>query len=214
MKFYLRIVLLLLLLTGTLTQDGFDLFDALDDKEPTPAPKPTEKPKANDDFGLDLSEALGPDVVPEKPKKPAAGGDDLNLFDALGPDTNPKPDTPVVNPPKSGGGGGTFGDSDLVDVSGGNYSPDGGHSEGGGAEDSGHNTYGGGENQPEEAGSGKVAGIVSAVAVALLGAASSFIAYQKKKLCFKLQGGADPESGKGQHGQSDPQVFSELLRSS
>ncbi|XP_075998890.1 CD99 molecule isoform X2 [Genypterus blacodes] len=150
MKFYLRIVLLLLLLTGTLTQDGFDLFDALDDKEPTPAPKPTEKPKANDDFGLDLSEALGPDVVPEKPKKPAAGGDDLNLFDALGPDTNPKPDTPVVNPPKSGGGGGTFGDSDLVDVSGGNYSPDGGHSEGGGAEDSGHNTYGGGENQPED----------------------------------------------------------------
>ncbi|KAI3366253.1 hypothetical protein L3Q82_009715 [Scortum barcoo] len=58
-----------------------------------------------------------------------------------------------------------------------------------------------------EAGSGQIAGIVSAIGVALLGAASSYIAYQKKKLCFKLQGGADPESGKGQRGnQSDPQA--------
>lgn len=42
---------------------------------------------------------------------------------------------------------------------------------------------------PTEAGSGQIAGIASAIGVALLGAASSYFAYQKKKLCFKLQGG-------------------------
>lgn len=35
---------------------------------------------------------------------------------------------------------------------------------------------------------GAIAGIVSAVAATAIGAVSSFIAYQKKKLCFK-QGG-------------------------
>lgn len=38
-------------------------------------------------------------------------------------------------------------------------------------------------------GSGPIAGIVSAIGVALVGAASSYFAYQKKKLCFKFQGG-------------------------
>lgn len=41
----------------------------------------------------------------------------------------------------------------------------------------------------EEAGSGQIAAIVSGIGVALLGAASSYFAYQKKKLCFKVQGG-------------------------
>lgn len=36
---------------------------------------------------------------------------------------------------------------------------------------------------------GQMAGIISAVAVAIFGAASSYFAYQKKKLCFKVQGG-------------------------
>lgn len=34
-----------------------------------------------------------------------------------------------------------------------------------------------------------MAAILSSVGVALLGAASSYFAYQKKKLCFKVQGG-------------------------
>ncbi|CAL8308932.1 unnamed protein product [Merluccius merluccius] len=43
--------------------------------------------------------------------------------------------------------------------------------------------------------------------MAILGAASSYFAYQKKKLCFKLQGGADPESGKNYQGdQAQPQL--------
>uniref|UniRef100_A0A3Q3J8L0 CD99 molecule n=1 Tax=Monopterus albus TaxID=43700 RepID=A0A3Q3J8L0_MONAL len=118
---------------------------------------------------------------------------DDNVF--VPTDPNPKPDKPDVKPPKSGGGRGTFGDSDLLDVSGGDYKPDGGRSGGGMC-----------VFCPPEAGPGQIAGIVSAIGVALVGAASSYFAYQKKKLCFKLQGGADPESGKGQHGtHSDPQ---------
>ncbi|NXL36774.1 C99L2 protein, partial [Glaucidium brasilianum] len=35
---------------------------------------------------------------------------------------------------------------------------------------------------------GAVAGIVSAVVATVIGAVSSFIAYQKKKLCFKQSG--------------------------
>uniref|UniRef100_A0A3Q0S945 CD99 molecule n=1 Tax=Amphilophus citrinellus TaxID=61819 RepID=A0A3Q0S945_AMPCI len=67
---------------------------------------------------------------------------------------------------------------------------------------------------PAEAGSGPLAGIISAVGVALVGAASSYFAYQKKKLCFKMQGGADPESGKGHQGtHSEPQALSNLLQS-
>nr|XP_046238086.1 CD99 molecule isoform X1 [Scatophagus argus] len=220
MKLCLRSFLLFFLVTGALTQ-GFDLSDGLDDLAPTPAkpkeqPKQPEKPKTNDDFGLDLGDALGPDPTP-KPDKPAVnppktGGGGLDLEDALGPDPKPKPDKPAVNPPKSGGGGGSFDDSDLFEVGGGDYKPDGGRS-GGRAMDPGNDPQGGAD-QPQAAASGPIAGIVSAIGVALLGAASSYFAYQKKKLCFKLQGGADPESGKGQPGQSDPQVFSNLLKSS
>ena len=34
---------------------------------------------------------------------------------------------------------------------------------------------------------GTIAGIASAVAMALVGAISSYISYQKKKLCFSIQ---------------------------
>ncbi|XP_023152967.1 CD99 molecule isoform X1 [Amphiprion ocellaris] len=246
MKLCFRIALLLLLVAGTLTQDGFDLFDALDDVAPTP-PKPKEQPKipekpknddgldlldafgpdepepekpkkptSGDSGGLDLLDAFGPDEPqPEKPKKPSSGdsgGFGFDLEDALKPDPNAKPDKPAVNPPRGGGGGGSFDDSDLFDVSGGDYKPDGGR---GGRRpvDSNYDNQGGADQPQAEAGSGQIAGIASAIGVALLGAASSYFAYQKKKLCFKLQGGADPERGKGHHGtNSDPQVFSNLLR--
>uniref|UniRef100_A0A672MNR4 CD99 molecule n=1 Tax=Sinocyclocheilus grahami TaxID=75366 RepID=A0A672MNR4_SINGR len=91
--------------------------------------------------------------------------------------------------------GGTFDDKDLFDVNeGGEYKPDGGQS-GGRAGD---------VPQSNENG-GAMTAIISSVGVALLGAASSYFAYQKKKLCFKVQGGEDPESGKTRGTQSDPQ---------
>ncbi|XP_077461076.1 CD99 molecule isoform X1 [Stigmatopora argus] len=215
MKFCLLPAVVLLLVTGALTQDGFDLFDALDDVDPTP-PQPKEKPKVpvnhDDDDGLNLFDALGPDD-PEpakpnpKPKPGDSGGFELDLEDALNPDPNGKPDKPAVNPPRPGGGGGHFDDNDLFDINDGNYKPEGGR-----AGNSGYDE--GGADQPQEAGSGKIAGIVSAVGVALVGAASSYFAYQKKKLCFKIQGGADPESGKRHPTDNNPQVFSNLLRTS
>ncbi|XP_072307486.1 CD99 molecule isoform X2 [Eucyclogobius newberryi] len=126
MKLFFRIACLLFLLSGTLADDfGLDLADALDDD--SAPPKATDPPKKNDDFGLDLSDALG--------------GDDP---------VTPKP--AVVKPPSGGGGGGTIKDTDLFDVSGGSYEPDGGKYEGGGTEpDYGSNSGGGGGEQPQDA---------------------------------------------------------------
>ncbi|XP_015259548.1 PREDICTED: CD99 antigen-like protein 2 isoform X5 [Cyprinodon variegatus] len=213
MKFYLRILSLLLLLAAALTQDGFNLEDALFD-DPTPAPPKKQpvtpkRPGSDGGFGLDLGDALGPDPTPKKPRKPSSGDTGgFDLEDALGPDPAPEPKKPADKP--RSGGGGTFSDNDLFDVSNGDYKPDEGRS-GGRAKDTSYDNQGG--NDQAQAGSGQIAGIISAVGVALLGAASSYFAYQKKKLCFKLQGGADPESGKGpQGGRSDNQVFSNLLQ--
>ncbi|XP_034405502.1 CD99 molecule isoform X2 [Cyclopterus lumpus] len=152
MRSCLRISVLLLLLTGTLTDDGFDLSVALDDPVPPtekPQPKAPEKPKS--DGGLDLLDAFGTDE-PVKPKKPSSGdsgGFGLDLEDAVGPDPNPKPDQPAVKPPSGGGGGGSFGDSDLFDVGGGDYKPDGGRPHGGGGVDPGSDPHGGAD-QPQD----------------------------------------------------------------
>uniref|UniRef100_A0A673J6P9 CD99 antigen-like n=1 Tax=Sinocyclocheilus rhinocerous TaxID=307959 RepID=A0A673J6P9_9TELE len=204
MTSYTWILLLLASLVATRAQD-FDLADAFDDDKPPAKPTVKPAPPKNPDSGFDLSDAFDldpkkPAVVPPKSeddkKKPSGG--DFDLSDALGSDTEPK--KPVVPPKERGTGGGTFDDKDLFDVNeGGEYKPDGGRS-GGGASD-----------QPQ---GGAMAAIISSVGVALLGAASSYFAYQKKKLCFKVQGGEDPESGKNRGTQSDPQVFSNLLRSS
>uniref|UniRef100_A0A8C6UX02 CD99 antigen-like protein 2 n=1 Tax=Neogobius melanostomus TaxID=47308 RepID=A0A8C6UX02_9GOBI len=184
MKLFFRIACLVLLLSATRAQDlGFDLADALDDDTP---PKPTPPPKKDDGFGLDLSDALGDDdPYPAKP--------------------------PVVVPPKSGGGGGgSLDDKDLFNLGGGEdgYKPEGGHYN----PDDDYRGGGGGAEKAQEAGSGQIAGIVSAVGVAIVGAASSYFAYQKKKLCFKIQGGQDPERGGRHNNQSQPQFMSNLLQ--
>ncbi|XP_074483937.1 CD99 molecule isoform X2 [Sebastes fasciatus] len=161
MGFGLRVgVLLFLLVAGTLSQDGFDLSDAIDDDltttaKPKEVPKASEKPKTDggDDFGLDLGDAVGPDPttpakpkeVPKVPEKPKTdGGDGFDLGDALGPGPDPKPDKPAVNPGGGGGGGGGggFDDLDLVD---GKLDPDSGH---GGGPDPGYNQDG--ADQPQD----------------------------------------------------------------
>ncbi|XP_038835688.1 CD99 molecule isoform X5 [Salvelinus namaycush] len=215
MKSCLWIALLVTLVIGTKTQD-FNLYDGLDLDDPTTTIPKLPKQPATDPSpggGFDLFDALGPEE-PEKPAgiPPKEGG------------TDPKPAPPPkpVDPKKTAEGGGSFGDNDLFDLSDNdNYKPDPGKGGGGGARAAdpapSDPNGGGGADQPqgEEAGSGQIAGIVSGIGVALLGAASSYFAYQKKKLCFKVQGGEDPESGKNAHGaQSDPQVMSNLLRSS
>ncbi|XP_068075826.2 CD99 molecule isoform X1 [Danio rerio] len=202
MNSYTWILLLLAGLAATKAQE-LDLGDAFGDDDEIPTEKPKEKPPPpkNADPGFDLADAFESDpkkpvVVPPKSvddkKKPASGGE-LDLSDAFGP------------------GGGSFDDSDLVDVSErGGYKPDGGGSRGRGGAPSSDDQSGGAE-QPQ---GGALAAIISSVGVAVLGAASSYFAYQKKKLCFKVQGGEDPESGKSHGTNSEPQVLSNLLRSS
>ncbi|XP_008279280.1 CD99 antigen-like protein 2 [Stegastes partitus] len=75
------------------------------------------------------------------------------------------------------------------------------------------------EDKPEvkESGSGSLAGILSAVGVAAVGAVTGYFTYQKKKLCFKNRQEADPEAAHkadAAEAQSDPQVLSTLLNSS
>ncbi|NWX25287.1 C99L2 protein, partial [Notiomystis cincta] len=71
---------------------------------------------------------------------------------------------------------GTFDDSDLLD----------GSLPKGGSDGSGSNGKVAG--CASYSSQGAIAGIVSAVAATVIGAVSSFIAYQKKKLCFKQSG--------------------------
>ncbi|XP_060148888.1 CD99 antigen isoform X2 [Globicephala melas] len=133
----------------------------------------TQVPTRGQDF--DLSHALDdkkPTPVP--PKK--ATDDNFNLEDALGGGNNdpvtPEAPKPKPNPnPKQPGSSDGFSDSDLTD----------GTSDGGGGD--GGNQRPGGADQADSP--GVVPGIIGAVAVAVAGAISSFIAYQKKKLCFR-----------------------------
>ncbi|XP_035294237.1 CD99 antigen isoform X1 [Cricetulus griseus] len=130
---------------------------------------------------LDLSDALDdPKEAKPTPRKPSRGGNDFDLSDALdGDDPNPsrprdqpKPD-PKPRPPP----GGDFSITDLEDAA-------GGKGRGG--------SRGGPEPEPEAGGSpqGLVPGIVGAVVAALAGAVSSFVAYQKRRLCFRESGPA------------------------
>ncbi|KAJ8252872.1 hypothetical protein GJAV_G00206510 [Gymnothorax javanicus] len=214
MMSYMWIFLLASLAFGANAQDDLDPGAAADPVATTSAPEavPTEAKPAPEDAGdSNLAEAANPasetTAKPEKPteapKNPDGGGpDSFDLGDALGPDPDP-----ADNKPKDGTG--DFGDSDLADL--GNkdneYKPDGGK---GRAIDPPPGSNEGGADQPQEAGAGQIAGIISGIGAAIIGAVTSYIAYQKKKLCFKIRGGEDPESGN----KSDPQVMSSLVQSS
>ncbi|XP_025891135.1 CD99 antigen isoform X2 [Nothoprocta perdicaria] len=162
-----------------------------------------------DDFNLE--DALEPTKKPSVPQKPAVSDDYFNLEDALSP-VDPSQDLPAhpgdtgrkdLDPKGDGKPGGNFDDSDLYDGS----LPrgrDGGGSNG----QNDANLNNGGES---EASQGAIAGIISAVAATVIGAVSSFIAYQKKKLCFKQsdQENVNMESHRG--AQSEPPVQRTLL---
>ncbi|XP_012327129.1 CD99 antigen isoform X1 [Aotus nancymaae] len=161
----------------------------------------------DDDF--DLSEALGDNEEKKPtatPKKPSAG-DDFDLSDALGGGGHndpapPNPPKPRPNPnPKQPPSTGSFSDADLADGVSGGEGAAGGH--GGGSQ--------GKEGEQADA-PGVIPGIVGAIVVAVAGAISSFIAYQKKKLCFKEnaeQGEVDMESHRNT--SAEPAVQRTLL---
>ncbi|XP_036599381.1 CD99 antigen isoform X2 [Trichosurus vulpecula] len=121
---------------------------------------------------FDLSDALPDEKPTKKPipatKRPPSDGG-LSLEDAVlsgGDDDPAKPNPPKPKPGYHGDTGGIT-DDDLN-----------GHGHAGGSDDRSN------DETPADS-PGVISGIVSAAVVALVGAVSSFIAYQKKKLCFK-----------------------------
>ncbi|XP_045557496.1 CD99 antigen-like protein 2 isoform X6 [Salmo salar] len=159
--------------------DGFDLSDAVDDVSIAPAatPKPVE--------GAGADEKITPTKAPPKapatkapPQKPKPASDEFDLGDALDPNND------IGGKDKNKGqSGGSFSDDDLLDVGKDDtYNPDkgkGGHGGGQSATDD--------NNLDTMAETGTIAGIISAIGLALVGAVTSYVSYQKKKFCFSIQ---------------------------
>ncbi|XP_005172310.1 CD99 antigen-like protein 2 isoform X9 [Danio rerio] len=198
--------------------DGLDLADALgddDDDEPT-----TKPPKADPGAG-GAGGAVKPTLKPVKPtvKEPAkpkpkqTGLDDFDLADALNPDNDIK-----GKGKDSGKGGSQFSDDDLLDVGNDNsYKPDKGKGgKGGSSSNVGDLDPADDNNYDTMAETGTIAGIVSAVAMALVGAVSSYISYQKKKLCFSIQQSLNADMVKADAPDAvvaqEPQVQQTLLQ--
>ncbi|XP_050970075.1 CD99 antigen-like protein 2 isoform X8 [Labeo rohita] len=192
---------------------GLDLADAIDDDEPTPPP-----PKVDPAGGA--GGAVKPSLKPVKPtvkesaKPKQTGPEDFNLEDALDPDND------IKGKGKGSGKGNQFSDDDLVDVGNDNsYKPDKGKG-GKGGSSAGSS---GGDLDPADdnnydtmAETGTIAGIVSAVAMALVGAVSSYISYQKKKFCFSIQQSLNADMVKADAPDAvvaqEPQVQQTLLQ--
>ncbi|TEA25958.1 hypothetical protein DBR06_SOUSAS5710092, partial [Sousa chinensis] len=152
----------------------FDLADALDDQD-----HGHRKPSAGGGERWDrVTTTTRRPGATRAPAKPAGPPDekDFDLADAL----DDRNDQDHGHRKPSAGGGG-FSDKDLEDiVGGGEYKPDRGKGDGqyGSEDDSGSGM------SPE---TGTIAGVASALAMALIGAVSSYISYQQKKFCFSIQ---------------------------
>ncbi|XP_041278088.1 CD99 antigen isoform X1 [Onychostruthus taczanowskii] len=179
-----RLLLLPVLLAVLVSVRGqdFSLEDALLDGS-TKKPLVTQKTPSSDDF--DLSDAF--DFGDPKPHPPA----------------NPRDtDKPKQDQPKDSD---KFDDSDLWDGS----LPKGGSDGSGSNERKGPTPKSGEEG---EASQGVIAGIISAVGATVVASVGSFIAYQKKKLCFKQSADEENVNMDSHRGaQSEPPVQRTLL---
>ncbi|XP_026072162.1 CD99 antigen-like protein 2 isoform X3 [Carassius auratus] len=220
-----------LLIVKGISQE-LDLADAIESNEPTKPPpkvdpaggaggpvkpihkpaKPTvkepTKPKETDFGGLDLEDALNPDNdIRGKGKESGKGDKDLG---GGGRDDGK---------PNSRGGTGGFSDLDLEDVGNDNsYKPDKGKGGSGGSSSgqSGRDSDSADDNYDTMAETGTIAGIVSAIGMALVGAVGSYISYQKKKLCFSIQQSLNADMVKADAPDAvvaqEPQVQQTLLQ--
>ncbi|XP_028284591.1 CD99 antigen-like protein 2 isoform X2 [Parambassis ranga] len=197
----LCLLLALLLPVHVLCQDELSLADALDDDDDSKTRLATPKPAA--------------------PAAPAGGAggdlniDFLNFTDTIKPTkAPPKVPTGTKAPAKPKPKPAGFSDDDLIDVSKDDkYKPDSG--KGGrrsGGNDEINHDY---DNTETTAEVGTIAGIVSAVAMALVGAVSSYISYQKKKFCFSIQQSLNTDMVKAENPEAvvatEPQVQQTLL---
>nr|XP_045373533.1 CD99 antigen-like protein 2 [Camelus bactrianus] len=182
--------------SGSGDSDDFSLKDAV---------KATSSVKQRWDHVTTTTKRPG---VTRAPAKPA---DDFNLADAL----DDRNDQDGGHRKPSAGGGG-FSDKDLEDIlGGGEYKPDKG--KGDGRYDSDDSSDSG-----KSAETGTIAGVASALAMALIGAVSSYISYQQKKFCFSIQHAAEGQEGlnadyvKGEHLEAvvceEPQVTYSALQ--
>ncbi|KAM9400910.1 CD99 antigen-like protein 2 isoform 3-T3 [Salvelinus alpinus] len=158
--------------------DGFDLSDALTDNVSI-APAATPKPVEGADEKITPTKAPPKAPATKAPShKPKPPSDEFDLSDALDPNND------IGGKDKNKGqAGGSFSDDDLLDVGKDNtYNPDkgkGGHGGGQSAADD--------DNLDTMAETGTIAGIISAIGLALVGAVTSYVSYQKKKFCFSIQ---------------------------
>ncbi|XP_065266983.1 CD99 antigen-like protein 2 [Emys orbicularis] len=199
--------------------DDFSLSDALDDlSTKRPTPKLPRKPSGGtDDISLwdviHTTTTKKPKTTKAPPKKnPAKDPADFDLSDALDDQNDGKGGgKPNVKPGEgskgkdnpSRGGKQAFSDDDLAGVlDDGKYHPD--KKKGGSDYDAG-----------TVAETGTIAGIASALVVALIGAVSSYISYQQKKFCFSIQQGLNAEYVKGENTEAvvteEPQVKYSVL---
>ncbi|XP_061566666.1 CD99 antigen-like protein 2 isoform X1 [Cololabis saira] len=225
----LSLLLALLLPLQVLSQE-FDLADALGPvvtKPPTTTVKPgVPAGGAGGDLSLDdffnggdavvttTTTKAPPKVLPKattkapaKPK-PKTVGADFDLSDALNPDNDIRGRD--KNKKK---GGSEFSDDDLAAVGDDNtYKPDKGKGGRPKADDP-IDQYD--DNSETTAEVGTIAGIASAVAMALVGAVTSYISYQKKKFCFSIQQSLNADMTKAENPEavvaSEPQVQQTLL---
>ncbi|XP_052353623.1 CD99 antigen-like protein 2 isoform X4 [Oncorhynchus keta] len=141
----------------------------------------TVKALSQNSDGFDLSDALDDvSIATAATPKPVEGaGADEEITPTKAPPKAPATKAPSHKPKPRG----SFSDDDLLDVGKDDpYNPDkgkGGHGGGQSAADD--------NNLDTMAETGTIAGIVSAIGLALVGAVTSYVSYQKKKLCFSIQ---------------------------
>uniref|UniRef100_A0A9J8B1H2 CD99 antigen-like protein 2 n=1 Tax=Cyprinus carpio carpio TaxID=630221 RepID=A0A9J8B1H2_CYPCA len=194
-----------------------------------PTVKEPAKPKQSEEIFTDLFDTtIRPGLLPRTPPSPLRTSvpprkaqsefGDLDLEDALNPDNDIR-----EKGKDSGKGGSHFSDEDLEDVGSDNsYKPDKGKGGRGGSSGGSSDRNSGGDLDPADdnyntmAETGTIAGIVSAVAMALVGAVSSYISYQKKKLCFSIQQSLNADMVKADAPDAvvaqEPQVQETLLQ--
>ncbi|NXK34707.1 C99L2 protein, partial [Piprites chloris] len=164
------------------TKRHFDLADFFDTpletttKPAKPTSKPYPRPGNPDNSFWDVirtTTTKQPKTTRAPPKRnPEKNPMDFDLADALD-DKNDRKD-PGRSDLRPGEG---FSDDDLASIVDGGYSPD----KKKGAEGNTDDSYSG------VAETGTIAGIASGLAMALIGAVSSYISYQQKKFCFSIQ---------------------------
>ncbi|KAM3827781.1 CD99 antigen-like protein 2 isoform 2-T2 [Vipera latastei] len=192
---------------GTGELDLSDYFDSPPERTTRPAKATTVPyPRKPDDGRWNIPHTTTttkqPKTTKPPPKKTSAKDPmDFDLSDAL---DDPNDRHPGGGPPKGNPGGG-ISDADLIGiVDEGGYQPDK-------KKGDSDNDYSNGALVE----TGTIAGIVSGLAMALIGAVSSYISYQQKKFCFSIQQGLNAEYVKGENMEAvvteEPQVKYSVL---